>query len=564
MTAMPEGDSAIRRFLLLDPSTATVHLVIIGAYFLAYRVAALFLLSPEQGEAFMGLVGNVFFSGRWIYTDVAYHHPPVAAIVMGFFSRIGWNDYAVRTVAIGVGALTLLLTYQTARKLAGVSAALACLYLLVINDPFEMFHGLADNRGPATLLAVLCCWIVVCRPNTIKHNIVAVVVAFLAGFSRSTIFPLFMLVFAYCLCRLPGFRPRLIVGVVSAAVVVFLATAFVHDWTAFYQQTFLLTSEINYTRLETPEDYEALRHAGGVYLDGGFFLLLAKQIYNTLRLIVTEGYLIQGLPWKELLLLAVVLVWRYRGAARRAAVATSALERWFVVGSLLWFGSMWFAGEDYWRNAQPMLTISLVLVVSATLAEAGDGARLLKWTLLAMVLLSVLDFAYPTRLLADYEGTRATLTRPDGTVRTTAQLPYMREAAQVIAANSKPGDFVMTSDTNLALFAKREPVPGFGDQDWSFRPFWGDSLARRFGYINITLMQRYLEQGLPEIVVICDDADNPFKLAHVYNYVTEPEIRQYGRTLLPLLERNYEAIASFPQLTHRRLDMTIYKRKSGG
>ena len=142
------------------------------------------------------------------------------------------------------------------------------------------------------------------------------------------------------------------------------------------------------------------------------------------------------------------------------------------------------------------------------------------------------------------------------------QLPYMREAAAVIEANSKPGDHVMTSYTNLASFAHREPVPGFGEQDWSFRPFWGDALARRFSFINVTLLQRYLDQGLPEIVVICDDVDNPFNFAHVYNYVTDAEIRHYGRKLLPLIERNYDPIGNFPQFTHHRINMTIYKRKA--
>jgi hypothetical protein len=192
------------------------------------------VLPPQPEEAALRLAADIFFSGRWLYADFAYDYPPVVPVLLGLpVKLLGLPLEATRILCSLLLALALILTYEVARRVTGVAAAVAALCLLVFDQGFHIYHGGADGRAVATLLATASVWLFLRRSDRPQDAILAIFVAFLAGFAHLAVMPLPVLLLAAAIYGPGTGRERALISIGSLLAIAVTVFLLVRDWPAF-------------------------------------------------------------------------------------------------------------------------------------------------------------------------------------------------------------------------------------------------------------------------------------------------------------------------------------------
>ena len=549
------------RFLFWDRRFIPYHFAIVLSCFLALEIAYYLVIGPEQGEGFTILIGDAFYGGQTLYSDIAYHHPPAGPLVYGFFRYVfGWGLYGLRAVTVALNALILVLVYDVLRRSEGQWAGLAGLYLLVFNDAYHFYHGFIHNRSVTTFFAILCVWLLVRLKNNGWRSAAVVTAAFLSALTRLTSVPLFAMVFLYSLYRCKGIRQRVFGVLVPLGICGTVAAWLIEDWTVFYQQVFLINSPVNRLEIETLEAYRQALHTGGY--GEGLLAPLLLRLKGMVKGLLLDRTFWTFVPWKQFLAGAIVVLLWYRQALFRAFRNLSA-DHWFVVGaSVLWFAATWFIGFGrsavYWFHSVPMLVVAAVFVMNRLAGCAGDRGNRLRYLLIAVVYWTAIEFGYPKGVYTNYHES-AVLTDASGREVKKTQLAYAYEVAEFIEGQSKRGDLVLTSWGLFAGLSNRRLVAGLGEHDWSYRPYWSDEVCRYFGFVNRSLLERSIVEGEAEIVLISGNRENPFDFVYVF----DADQAQFGGRLVDLIKEKYKPIRRFPQVTPFRRDLWVYKKRRG-
>ena len=133
-------------------------LLAIVAGFLALSLSTLSKASIWFDEAFSAYIIRFNFGEIWHYTSVDVH-PPMYYFVLKLWSGVfGTSDFALRSLSVFFGVITLLVAYFFTRRVFGKKIALAAAGFLAISPMLIRYSQEARMYTMVAFLGVMAVW----------------------------------------------------------------------------------------------------------------------------------------------------------------------------------------------------------------------------------------------------------------------------------------------------------------------------------------------------------------------------------------------------------------------
>ncbi len=500
---MRSPDSPIRSARLAALATILVLYLVLGTIHLIWG-------SFTYDEGIYALAARHVGEGMRPYRDFLFQQMPLLPYVYAaWFSLAGASIESARLLSLLLGGAALILTLLSCHRRGGWQAALVGGLLLGLNLSF-VFDAVTFKTQPLTLFLIsasLFCISSTAAPHSALRAALAMGWMSLAFLARLSMLPALFCLWAYLIWEQRR-QPAAVLGLVLLDIVlVLLALAHfnaegnmlfgVYELHNYYPETSLFSSFLS----------NWLKNQGPLLL-----CLLGTAVYF-LTALARNG--LQGTLQRDTALLFFLL----------AAYASTTLIHCINTRSY----------ATHQTSNMPFAVMFSSVVLSALL-ERCTAARqaVLLASLTVMALIAMPGQQWEVRL------------NGDGTTRKIA------EVVQIVRQHSKPGDSLLSFNSELAVESGLKALPGYNLGRFGYFPDMPDDRAARLHALNFNRLYRDIGEGRGEI--LCTSSRELSGMA-------QGSAERFDQ-LKAAMERNYEQKGVVTRYGQFSEDIFILSRKA--